>query len=459
MATPEKSESRTDQSKGRDLRQQTAAKQSAEGDVSSTSRPQTRTEKLTHNDQEESRITKPGVVADEARPRFKDVPSSRDEKERRKDKHYEHKTVERADCSRHSVSANHGSVKNMGSFSDRQKAHRAHPSGHTKTQEDDRQHVSASSHSDKFVEGTRVYEPTNNEGKTVDMQSSGAYTSSEASSESTSTKSTDTTAAESRVNLKPENRPDCSTDKQLSVSAGTSDTASGDVNVQKDECMTRYDAEMSEGQTGGLSSHSVSGEQNRGFEGHSESTDKLAATEPTTCTASVVYTTEDIQYPPETNKSELLPEPLGSSIKTGIQVEADMPESDLGSVTLELSAGTESLPSLREDDARCSAVTLDSDLHAGAVIIESQCVGTVEGSSEEAEPALPSDRDENTTAEDKCDTDTLSCADLDVGTVRQAAAHHVSVPSPHLHVAVCGDSEAEKKKDDISAFQQNDDSL
>jgi len=453
MATPEKSVPHTDQSKARDLSQQTAAKQPAEGDPSSTSRPETRTDKLTHNDQKESRITKPGVVADETKPRVKDVPRSRDEKERRKDKHSERKTVERVDGSRQSIPASHGSVRNVGSSSVRQKAHRAHLSSHARTQEDDHPSVSVSSHSDKFVEGKRVYEPTNNEGKTVDMQSSGASTSSEASSESTSTTSADTTAAESKMNSKPENRPDYSTDKQVSVSAGTSDTASGDVDVQKDECVTRDGTEMTEDETGGLSSQAVSGERDSGFEGHSEATEELAATEPTI--ANIMCATEHNQQPPETDKLELLPEPVGRSTETGIEVEADMPERDLPSVTLEQSAGTESLPSLREEDALFSAVTLDSDLHAGAV----QCVGTVEGTSEKAEPALPSNRDETTTAEDKCESDTFSCADLDVGTVQQAATCHVSVPSPHPHVATGGDSEAEKKKDGVSAFQQNDDSL
>ena len=453
MATPEKSEHCIDQSKVRDSshsRQQTASKPPAEGD---TSRPETRSERSAHSDHKERRSSKPSVIVDAAKHRVKDVPSSRDEKERRKDKHSEQKTAERGDGSRHSVPANDGNVTSMGSSSDAQKAHRAHPSSHTEQQADNCQHTSTSSHSDRFVEGKQMYtgfsEHANNDSKTVDVQPSGASVS----SESTSTKSSDTTAAESSQAMpKPENRPDYITDKQISLSANTNDTSSGGVNIPKDECVTKDHAEMHADQASGSTSHSVYGGHDDGFKEDSESTDELAATEPMSCAVSVICTTDDNQHHsmhnPDTNQSlELLPEPLGISSETGIEVEADKPERDFGSITLAQSVVSESLPSAHEEDTTCSATTFNSvDPHISTVIVESQCAGMVEGSSEKAEP-------ESVTVQDKYKSETFSHADLDVITSPQSATHCDLVPSPHPHVAGDEGTEAEKKKEDISAFQ------
>ena len=479
MATPKKSEPRTDQSKVQDSldsrreREQRRHKQSARGDPGKIDKP----ESLSHES-----------VGKKHR---SSMPRSSGEKEKRKEKHSdEHKTVEKDDGSRHSVQAHRASVKHVGSSADGQKAHQICPYTHTVKQEDAYRHTYTSANSDKLTENKQVHpggtEHMMKTDNAVDLKSS--VSSTEASTGSTDVKPGDITAAKPDLGeVKPEHQTVAesekeldsshrSIDKQVSLSASTGDTSS-DVKVQQGEPETR---QVHEDEVGDFLRNSVPAENDSGCVKHSEMnvqpTDKLAATsltlEPNTCAAGVVSPTPDDQQSSKMNLPlDFSPEHLGRTVSSSeaSTVEVDKPKSDLGSVSdvvLQqsiLTEVTESLSSVRDEDADCcSATVFSSSLEPGAsaVVVESQCAGKVEGSSEEAVSELLTSTKETVVPE----SGALPSPDVDIVSSSHSATECIPASSQKPQVASDGDSEtnSEQQKDiniaDVSAFQQNDES-
>ena len=263
------------------------------------------------------------------------------------------------------------------------------------------------------------------DGRTDDVKSNSSCTqTSIATTQSTNAKSTATATAifdhsQEMPRRQDEKRLDpsrCIIEKPISQSAGSSGSLSSSVGFQSEEHKVRYHAPM---QTGELSNRSVSEERDTNIKKVTERfTDKLPTTssEPVACTASLTFTTAELQHASVLNiassseanlRSDLLPKEHNSSAE-----DAEKPELDPGPVSgikLKQSVVSELLPA-PDDVERSSITTCDPllDRRDSAKIVENLPVQmVVEESSENAVPELPSNVDE-TVVTDGCRTDAVS---------------------------------------------------
>jgi len=460
MPTPQKSDHRSKVrylSHSRRERRLTAAEQSAGGHASKVNQ----TDSTRESGWKERKGSVDTVSSHQTnKPRIRDGCT---DKEKRENKHSEHKRVERRGGSQHTAEANRTSLKHAGSSSNGHKAHQVHASSHRRKQEDARQCSHSSSRSDTLVNGRQEHsssEHTQIDEKTLDLKSSGRITPvCEVLTGSTNTKPTAATITKSghgeetlehRTLAENEKRPDsscCSMENLISQSA---DTESSDVKFQLHERQTWCHAEMHKDEMGELSNYSVPGEHHDvSAEVNISSTDKLAPTsltsEPTTCTASVICMTAkhrdtsalNIASNSETNPQvDLLPKQLDIAVisETACAEEAGKSELELSPVSdvkSEESAVVKSQLLAGDEDAEHSSITmynpLSSDSYASTETFEHRCLQTVEESLKKAAPGLASDADETVVPADRSITEAHLTSDVDVVTSSHSSTEYIPV--------------------------------
>jgi len=504
MPSPHRSEQHADQSKGHNSshlmreRPQAAAKQSAEGDGSKISKLEISSKSETcKRDRHESTSVKPDVSSRPAdKPRIKNVHTSSDGKDRRKESHTEHKMEERDDDSHHFAETKHASIKHAGSSADGRKAYCMRSSTHTRKHEDSHRHVPASSHSDKLTMGKWRHscstEHVKKVTKNVDLEScSSSSLAFEASSETTSTKpADDMTAMSSYSQAKPRHQTLAESEErqQIFQPAGTSVASSCDIEFNQDEHKTKPDTEVHRDQVSELASHCVLAECDSGYQKHLEvdmlPVDELAAPsvafESSACTiASVVSMTakdnhQFVRYTASDSdvslQPDLLPQWIESTKSSDAGADAEeveKPERDHScdsDVTSKQSSVTELLSSVHDEDGQCSSIaTYDSALatQTSTDVCADPCTGTVEDSCVKAVAELPSTADMTDVRSDTCEIfPLLHCHDADFAIdSHSVAAECIPSSSPNPRLATGGDSEAEKDKGvTVEDVQQKDDS-
>jgi len=483
MPSPHKSEHPADQSRvhvSKHERLQAVAKQSAEGDGSKITKQETSSKTETRRkDGQETESLKPDASSRPAdKPRIKDLHTSGNCKDRRKERHSEHKMMERDD-SRHSLLVDHARIKNTSS-ADGKKAYCMRLSTDTK-HENGHRHTQTQSHYDKLTTGRKMpsgsTEHLKRDANSVELNDSTSGTQ-EVSSGSTSIKPVDTTAAiSSHSQAKPkdqtlaecEKKPDFS--QKIFNPDGTSVALTSDVKVEQDESKTK--PEMHRDQLNEEAEHDYIREK------HSEvitPSDEVMmppymALESSACTTASVLSTTAADRHPSVHFSDadislqpdLLSKPIEctNSSETGSSVEVvGRPELDhsCGSdITSKQSIATElEFPSsVCDENAEYSSPPLyDSSLatQPSCDVFCNPCTETLEDSCEKTVAELPPEPDRTDVLSDKCEISAL----LHSPNADVAAAECNPSLSPKPQLATDGDSEAEKEKNvEVEDVQQN----
>jgi len=485
MPSPQKSEHHTDHSRvhnssrSRHERPQAAAKQSAEGDANKISKLETSSRNETcKRVRQESESLKPDASSHPAsKPRIKDLHTSSDSKDRRKESRSECKTLERDSDS---CQADHVGSKHTGSSADGQKVYCMHSSAHAKKHEDSRRHTHASSRTGILTAAASWVHSGSIEQVKKDVKSVDSETND--SSNGACEPSSASTVA--KLSLADSEKILVESAQHVFQPAATNVVSFSDINVQQDEHKTKPDEGHHRCQVNELASRCLLAERDNACEKVSNvntlSSNELpapsVAIELSACTtASVISTTAEDNHPfvhhsaSESiinRQSDLLPKQtknLNSSEagRSAEEVERSELNHSCGSdVTSRQSIVTESLSSVYDENAEHSSVTR-SDLllatEASTDVFANPCIGTVEDSCQKPVAEVPFNPDRTDVLSDVCEISTsLHPLDADIATDSHSAAAECI---PSMSLATGGYSEEEKEEDvTVKGVQQSDDS-